>query len=145
MSIQRENTPPIEIASVPPTSSKIESSSPANVYYTNIQQGIIAITEDRLKLNAIEFDQSIKNSQNWHTPLGIFITILITLCSSEFHSIFNLSPKHVRDFFMCSFGASLLWLGYAVYKCQIAEKRISTPDELITACKTPPKKFGTDN
>lgn len=122
-------------ASSSPQMSKINISIKPN-YTQNINVDIIAISEEKLRLNIINYENSIKSRQNWHTPLGIFVTIVIAFCTTDFKPISdNITTDHVKQFFTALFGANFLWLIYAIYKCITTDKSISTLDKFIEVCK----------
>ena len=50
----------------------------------NITTNIIHVTEDKLKLCIIEYQNKIEKKWNWIAPFGIFITIVLTLCTRLF-------------------------------------------------------------
>ncbi len=112
--------------------------------FINVSRDIITISEEKLKLNAIAYDSSIKSAQNWHTPLGILISIGITLCTVvEFQPVLFFSKSLVRDLFVGCFGACLLWLIHSLHNHQ--NNKISTPDEFVAACKNLPNELEKDN
>lgn len=49
-----------------------------------LSQELIQITVDKLKLIAFTHVKEIENRKAWFTPVGIFMTLLITFSTSEF-------------------------------------------------------------
>lgn len=85
---------------------KIEYGKDENkdIYYSNISRTIIMITEDRLKLNAIEYENSIAAKKKIVTSFSFFISILLTLATSDFHDFLGIDASVISALFI-SFGS----------------------------------------
>jgi len=55
---------------------------------SNIAQEFITTTRDKLELCLRDYLEMIKNEYSWLTPLGIFISIVTTLLTSDFHDYY---------------------------------------------------------
>lgn len=60
--------------------------SPQYVYHSNLDQEVIAVTEDRLKLCLLENQSALTAKGQWITPLGLLISFLTTLVSADFRN-----------------------------------------------------------
>ena len=60
-------------------------------HYQNTTQEIIAINEDKLRLILKDYEDGIKVNTDWQTPLGLFVTILTTLLTADFHDFLGLA------------------------------------------------------
>lgn len=104
------------------------------VNYTNINQGFIHITEDKLKVILLEHLD--KNSQfySWTTPLGIFVSCLLATITSTFEDMWGI-PASTWDaiFIICTVGTGI-WFIYAgiCALCNIKGRKI---DDLIEKIK----------
>lgn len=104
------------------------------VNYTNITQGFIHITEDKLKVILLE--HSNKNSQfySWTTPFGIFVSCLLTTITANFELTWGISSSTWEAIFiLCTVGTGL-WTIYASFKA-FMHRRGRTTDELIEKIK----------
>ncbi|PIQ42619.1 MAG: hypothetical protein COV52_02350 [Gammaproteobacteria bacterium CG11_big_fil_rev_8_21_14_0_20_46_22] len=55
----------------------------AVTYYENLDQKVITITEDKLKLILIGSFKKLEDKKTWITPFGIFIAILLVFLTTE--------------------------------------------------------------
>ena len=55
------------------------ASVPVTDIYSNVDQVVIHITEDRLRLILGDYESRIGERRAWLAPLGVFVTILATL------------------------------------------------------------------
>jgi len=52
--------------------------------HKNLDQEIIVITEDKAKLAILEYNNNLSKSNSWTVPLGICVTITLTLFTADF-------------------------------------------------------------
>ncbi|NGZ68862.1 hypothetical protein G6Z92_18230 [Vibrio aestuarianus subsp. cardii] len=101
--------------------------------HTNIDQQLIQITEDRLKLILIEHTNYLNKKSEWVAPASILLTILVVFATTDFkQAIFSADTWHAI-FFICG-ALSLGWLCKALYQLKVSKsvediiKRIKDED-----------------
>lgn len=52
--------------------------------HTNLNQHILLVNEDKIRLAMIEYDKQFEKNHDWLSPLSIVITILIAIFTSDF-------------------------------------------------------------
>ena len=77
--------------------------------YSNLNQHIIYITEDRLKLCLIENLRKIEKKYSWIAPLGILIAIITTCVTATFKDNI-LSSQTWETTFIIGGIATFIWL-----------------------------------
>lgn len=112
--------------------SRIELNSEC-VNYNNVSQGLIHITEDKLKVILLEHRD--KNSQfySWTTPFGIFVSCLLASITSNFEDTWGISTNTWEAIFIiCTVGTGI-WFIYAVICaiCNIKGRKINDLIEKI--------------
>ena len=103
---------------------------PQDSHYVNVKRNIIVIEESKLELRARDYEEDITASMEWHTPIGIVVTILFTLFTANFNSCI------FEKIAFISLGASGLWLGRTLYKkfCPNENSRKKSKD-FVVSCK----------
>lgn len=84
------------------------------INYNNVSQGVIHITEDKLHVILLKYEGKNKKLYSWATPLGIFISCLITTITSEFKKTWGLSPDTWKAIFILITFVSLIWFLYSL-------------------------------
>lgn len=83
--------------------------------YLNVAQEVIVTTEDKVLLWLSEHLKRMERRRSWITPLGIFITIVLTLATSSFKDILYLSADTWRAIFIIVGLISLaLFIGFII-------------------------------
>lgn len=77
--------------------------------HTNISQDVIVISEDRLKLKLIGYEQCKKKLDNWVSPLAIFITSIVTLITTDFKKALLLSGEVWNAIFVILTIVTFVW------------------------------------
>ncbi|MUK67671.1 hypothetical protein [Aliivibrio fischeri] len=98
--------------------------------HTNLEQEIIQITEDKLRLLLSSYLSCLEERRGWIAPLGIFITIIVVFVTSTFKNAF-FPAEAWQAFFMMGGVLTLLWLIKAIYKALYTKKI----DDLIAEIK----------
>ncbi|MFA6284892.1 MAG: hypothetical protein WCT30_02530 [Desulfurivibrionaceae bacterium] len=93
--------------------------------HENTSQEIIRITVDRLKLVLVEHKNGFERRKEWHTPLGLLLTIVLAFITSTFKDALGFKADTWCAFFLIGLLLSFAWLGRAVY---IASKCPSMDD-----------------
>lgn len=101
--------------------------------YQNVDQNIIAVSEDRLKLCLYQHKQFYKSRMAWITPLGLFISFLTTLLTSNFKDN-GLKAPTWEAIFIVGVVICLIWLiRDLIVLCQNWRK--ASIDEIINKLK----------
>ncbi len=80
---------------------------------TNTKSDLIEITEDKLENILIKFLSDYRNSTAWLTPLGIFLSLLITFLTADFKDFLNIPKDTWCAIFYVCLTLSLLWTIYS--------------------------------
>lgn len=81
----------------------------------DLSQQVIKITVDRLRLILHKHASSIEERKSWIAPLGVFLTILITLITSTFNKLLWSADTWTAIFVICGV-MSFIWLVTAITK-----------------------------
>lgn len=115
--------------------SKIEFDTDQITWYQNTSQDIIAITEDKLRLILNDYEKDAKIKVDWFTPLGLSLTILATLLTTDFHEFVGLSKDVWNAMFIFLFILSCLFSLYRVVSCIKKKMTINDVIERAKASK----------
>lgn len=120
---------------------KIEYGKDENkdIYYSNISRTIIMITEDRLKLNAIEYENSIAAKKKIVTSFSFFISILLTLATSDFHDFLGIDASVISALFISFLILSVICLAYNIFLYiyhRVRNDYISDKDDFVLKCRS---------
>ena len=99
--------------------------------HSNVDQEIIEITSDKLKIILSNHIATLASRKEWQTPISILLTIIIVLCSSDFKEFLGFSADTWSAVFIMSAGLSTLWL----IKTLIKLKNVSTIEDVLNAAK----------
>lgn len=100
--------------------------------HDNSSQELIHITEDKLKVILLENRSRLEKSKEWQVPLGILITIALTLATAKFErEILIFSASEVSSAAKLLLIVSTAWL----IKSLLAIKSRMSIDELIRTIK----------
>jgi hypothetical protein len=83
--------------------------------HENTSQEIIRITVDRLKLVLVEHKNGFERKKEWHTPLGLLITVVLVFITATFKDALGLKADTWAAVFIIALGLSLVWLIRAIY------------------------------
>jgi hypothetical protein len=89
--------------------------APVKNIHTNLDQDVIQITEDKLRLILNQHLDQIEQKQAWIAPLGVFLTIVLTLTTASFKDAF-LSASVWDAIFIVSAILSIAWLIKTSYR-----------------------------
>ena len=62
--------------------------APTKIVHSNLDQEIIQITEDRLRLVMKDHLEEIEDKRAWHTPLGVLIAIIAAFVTADFRDAY---------------------------------------------------------
>lgn len=100
--------------------------------YTNVSQEIVKITVDKLRLVLTEHLKCLEERKSWMTPLGIFITLLLVLTTTDFKDSLSIKSATWEAFFLMAVALTLIWLIRTI----IRAIRTKTIDDVIELLKT---------
>ncbi|HIF9437206.1 TPA: hypothetical protein ACX6SL_001321 [Photobacterium damselae] len=82
--------------------------------HSNIEQRLIQITEDKLKLVLNEHLEYVEQKRSWIAPLGILFTLLVVFATTDFKDAY-LNKDTWRAIFIISTILTSGWLIRAMY------------------------------
>ena len=104
-------------------------------HLSNLGQGTIFTTEDRVRLclqNAID---SLGAKRAWWTPSALLVTLILALTTTEFKDQFAIPSATWHAFFLLLVVVTVLWTAVAIWKAT----RVKVSVESIVSCiKQPP-------
>lgn len=92
--------------------------------HENTSQEVIRITVDRLRLVLIEHKNGFERRKEWHTPLGLVLTVLLVFITASFKDALGFKADTWASFFLIAMSLSFVWLIRAIYiacKCPTME------------------------
>jgi len=99
--------------------------------YTNVDQGIIFTTEDKLRLCLMEHLSGMERKNGWFAPLAIFLTILVVFPTTDFHPFLTFSADTWQAIFVMAGGISIIWLIRAI----LAARSSTSLDDVVANIK----------
>lgn len=119
----------------------IDLSDNRNVY-KNTAQDYIVTTRDKIELVLLKTEKCLTNKNAWMTPLGLIVTCVITLLSSDFKD-FILSASVWKAVFILTTIICIIWLVYALYVL-IRNWHKGNIDDIIDSIISETKKDGLE-
>jgi len=107
-----------------------ETQIPVKIIHSNLDQEIIEVTEDKMRLVLNDHLKNIEQRKEWIAPLGLLIAIVTTFATSNFKDAF-LSAKTWEAIFIISGLFSVSWL----IKALKALFNSSTVDDIVAQIK----------
>jgi hypothetical protein len=104
--------------------------APIRVVHSNLDQEIIQITEDKIRLVLNDHLKKLQDKQRWIAPLGICLTVFITLVTSTFKDTGLKAATWEAIFWLVGMG-SLLWFVVTA----IGALRSPTIDDVVERIK----------
>ena len=109
-------------------------------YFKNTQQNIIIIPEDRLTLYARDFEKVIENKTGIVSNLGLSISILLSLCTSDFRDYFGVPAVWIQGGFLVVFSISTWVFIWKVFRCLRfyfckSKYHMNTPEDFVRLCR----------
>lgn len=99
--------------------------------HVNVDQEIIQITEDKLRLILKDYLDSLTQAGGWVAPFSVLVSIVTTFCTAKFDTFIGLGPEFWRSTFVLVSIASTAWLVIALSK----SSKALTHDEFINKVK----------
>lgn len=115
------STPKVELATIPV--------SPDDIY-TNLQIGVIVVSEDKL-VRILEKDRDrIKQNVAWTAPASFFITLIVAILTTEFKNKWGMSAETWQVLFYVATAISAIFM--IVFYFKVRKKSM---DDLIKEIK----------
>jgi hypothetical protein len=126
----------------PPQEAKInfgnlESLVNVSDVHLNVSQEVIVTTEDKIRLCLSSHLNRMEKKKSWVAPLGILLTIIISLFTSDFTDKLLFKAATWQSVFIISAVISFIWLIIAIKDAFQSER----PDDIITQLKKDPKSI----
>lgn len=83
--------------------------------YTNVNQELILITKDKLKLVLIDTRASIKARWDWVTPISLLISFVTTLCTADFKETWKIPATTWQAIFLILSVFFAVWFLKSLY------------------------------
>lgn len=102
--------------------------------HDNLDQEVIRVTCDRLKLRLADHLRKVENRRAWLAPLGIAVTTLGALCTTDFKDFLGIGKDVWHAVFLLSFLGSALWLAVVLFRLPRSE----SIDDVVNSLRTEP-------
>lgn len=99
--------------------------------HVNVDQEIIQITEDKLRLILKDHLHLLTLKGGWVAPFSVLVSIVTTFCTAKFDTFIGLGPDFWKALFTLVGVASIVWLLVAMN----SGRKVLTLDELINKVK----------
>ena len=110
-----------------------------DIYYSNINRTIIMITEDKLKLNAIDYEKSISAKMKIITSFTFLASTLLSLATSDFHELLGINGNVIFAVYIFFSIVSFLYLLWNIFIClyhkYIKKDYLSDEDDFVLKCR----------
>ena len=83
--------------------------APTKIVHSNLDQEIIQITEDRLRLVIKDHLEKIEEKKAWHAPLGVLLAIVAAFVTADFRDAYFKAATW-QAVFLITGVLSILWL-----------------------------------
>ncbi len=107
-----------------------ETTAPIKSIHSNLDQVLINITEDKVRLVLNEHIKNVERKKDWIAPLSLLIAIVTTFATSTFKDAVFPASTWQAIFFIVG-GISALWLLKAIWIALNA----STIDDIVSQIK----------
>ena len=97
--------------------------------YQNTAQDCIVTTKDKLELVLIKTEKALVDKNSWQTPLGLIVSCIVALVSSNFKD-FILTASEWKSLFVFSVIACSIWLLHTI-KIAWRNRRKGNIDNII--------------
>jgi hypothetical protein len=105
--------------------------APTKFVHSNLDQEIIQITEDRLRLVIKDYLEKIEESKSWHAPLGVLLAIVAAFVTADFREAYFKAATW-QAVFLITGVLSLIWLIRAIMRTANSP----SIDDLVSKIKT---------
>jgi hypothetical protein len=126
-----ETTPQVDATTVSTTPATQETVVVTQVH-RNVEQELIMITSDRAELCLRNHLDRVAAASGWHTPVGMFASIVLSLATSTFHDTLGLSAATIQASYLLAAVLTGVWSGVAVYRAMTAP---ATVEDVLASLK----------
>lgn len=84
--------------------------------HSNLTAEVIEITSEKLELILREHVACLAKENAWHAPLGILITIILVLLTTDFKAAYGMTADTWNAIFVIATGLSIFWLISSLFK-----------------------------
>ena len=113
-----------------PTGRFSQIKAPVTIVHSNLEQEVIQITEDRLRLTLNSHLKAAEDGNGWIAPLGIMLAIITSFVTTDFRDFILKAPVW-EAIFVISGCLSTAWLLYAISRARSAP----TVDSIVELIK----------
>ena len=103
--------------------------------HRNIQQTIVVVPEDRLRLCLMEHRDCLSGRRDWLTPLSLLVALITTLVAADFNKTLVFAPNVWEAMYVIASLLSGIWLIRALYRSWSVRNAISL-DSLVVRIKS---------
>ena len=94
---------------------QIADSAPITAQFTNIEQTLIAVAEDKARLVLNDTVDLIKRGRDWMGPAGLFAGLLVGLLTGNFHEIAGVSGDTVEGMTIMATLGTGAWMAIKIF------------------------------
>lgn len=105
--------------------------APTKSVHSNLDQEIIQITEDRLRLVLKDHLELVEEKKAWHAPLGVLIAIVAAFVTADFREAY-FKAETWQAVFLITGILSLIWLIKTIYRSATSP----SIDDIVSKIKT---------
>ena len=124
----------LELTPIKPSVPGDSPSITVSAVHNNLDQEIIQVTCDRLKLRLNDYLSHLETRRAWVTPVSVALTTLAALSTAKFDSFLYIEGPVWKAAFLLSFLSSLVYLAYTLIR--MPKRR--TIDDLVDGLRNHP-------
>src|SRR5438128_7583147 len=102
--------------------------------HRNVEQEVIVVTVDRAELCLRNHLSRMNAANGWQTPVGICLSLILTLTSATFHDSFGLPAATLQAMFILATIATAFWAAISGFR---AWRMHTTLEEVLAELKKP--------
>jgi hypothetical protein len=117
---------------------QLAQSAPITEQFTNIEQTLIAVAEDKARLVLNDTVDLIKQGRDWMGPAGLFAGLLIGLVTGDFHEIVGVSGDTVQGMTIMATIGTGVWTvvtGFHAFRTPSTKKLVDKTIDNLKALK----------
>jgi hypothetical protein len=94
-------------------------------------QEYVMVNQDRARFVFSQWRDRIRSKSAWHTPLGIVIALVTTMCTSSFQDQSWIKSGTLKGFFLLALVGAVVWLCASFWKAVFSPS--AQPEEFIAS------------
>lgn len=99
--------------------------------HANVEQVYLVLTEDKVRLCLRDHASNLEQRNSWQAPLGVFLSVVFTLVTTDPKDAFFLSAAVWKAIFVITAGLSGFWL----MKSAVAAHRVASVHDVVVILK----------